>query len=109
MSASRAAAGLFSTRTEHLIVGRRDRTKLVEGMLGQIDAVRRAVGDRVPVCGALCWMQIGEQPLLRRLEARGVAIEGPRRIARLVARPGPLSAAAVETLAVEVVRRFPPA
>ena len=101
--------GLFSARTEHLVVGGRDRTKLVEGMLRQVEAVQRAVGDGVSVSGALCWMQTGELPLLRRLEARGVAIAGPRRMARLAARPGSLGAAEIVALAVEIARRFPPA
>jgi len=45
----------------------------------------------------------------RQLEARGVAIAGPRRMARLAARPGSLGAAEIVALAVEIARRFPPA
>ena len=49
--------GLFATRTDHLVVNGRDRTKLVEGVERQVDAVRAAFAT-VPVVGALCWMEV---------------------------------------------------
>lgn len=99
--------GLFSKRTEHLVVGGYDRTRLVEGVLRQIGAVEAALGEGVAVQGAMCWLEAAELPVLRRLEVRGVAIAGPRRIARLAARPGPLSAPQVDALAATVARWFP--
>jgi hypothetical protein len=48
-------------------------------------------------------------PLLRQLRLRAVAINGPRHVARLAARPGALSPATVDQLTTILARRFPPA
>jgi nuclease-like protein len=101
--------GPFSRRTQHLVVGGRDRTKLVRGVHRQIEAVRAAVGDDVAVAGALCWMEVSGLPLFGRLEIHGVLVAGPRRVAKLAGRPGVLTAAGVDALAADVARRFPSA
>jgi len=46
--------GLFRPRVERLLVGSRDCTKLVDGMLKQVDVVRGLLDDDVPVHGVLC-------------------------------------------------------
>lgn len=48
--------GLLRPRVEKVLVGRRDCTKLVDGVLKQVDLVRDIVGD-VPVTGALCFVE----------------------------------------------------
>jgi hypothetical protein len=48
--------GILRPRVEKLLVGRRDCTKLVDGVLKQVDVVRDLVGD-VPVTGALCFVE----------------------------------------------------
>ena len=67
--------GLLRARTEHLIVGGRERTKLVDGVIAQAEAVRQvlAAGPHVtvPVQAVLCFID-GDWPLLGRLEIRGV-------------------------------------
>ena len=52
--------GIFRPRTERLLVGRRDCTKLVAGVHKQVDAVRGALTKgglgQVPVTGVLCFL-----------------------------------------------------
>ncbi|WP_253257566.1 nuclease-related domain-containing protein [Arthrobacter sp. Hiyo1] len=48
--------GILRPRVERLLVGRRDCTKLVDGVLKQVDLVRDLVGD-VPVTGVLCFVE----------------------------------------------------
>ncbi len=70
--------GLLRPRVEKLVVGTRDCTKLVDGMLKQIDIVRGAVGEQVTVQGVLCfveadWPLFGE--LLHHARRRGDAAQ----------------------------------
>lgn len=51
----RREGGLFSPRVSRLYVGGRDKTKLVDGMRWQQDAVTHA--QAVPVFGALCFVE----------------------------------------------------
>ncbi|MFZ1373543.1 MAG: nuclease-related domain-containing protein, partial [Nostocoides sp.] len=46
--------GLFRPRVERLLVGSRDCTKLVDGVLNQVDVVRGILDPDVPVHGVLC-------------------------------------------------------
>lgn len=48
--------GLLRPRVERLIVGRRDCTNLVDGVLKQVQIVRAVVGDQIPVHGVLCFV-----------------------------------------------------
>jgi hypothetical protein len=55
----RRSGGLFSPRVERLFIGGRDKTSLLDGLAGQVDAVRAvlaAVSADVPVRGALCFV-----------------------------------------------------
>ena len=54
--------GILRPRVEKVLVGRRDCTKLVDGVLKQVDLVRELVGD-VPVTGALCFVE-ADWPLI---------------------------------------------
>lgn len=75
--------GIFRPRVEKLLVGRRDRTKLVDGVLKQVDLVRDAVGQ-VPVTGVLCFVE-ADWPLLGGdFTTRGVHALRPRRLAKLL-------------------------
>lgn len=104
--------GLLSPRTSHLIIGGRDKTKLVDGVLGQAEVVRTvlvAAGqETVPVQPVLAFID-GELPLLGRLEVRGVPILGPRQTAKLCCGEGSISPAMVEQIAGELARRLPAA
>ncbi len=48
--------GALRPRVEKLVVGRRDCTKLADGVLRQVELVSGVVGD-VPVTGALCFVE----------------------------------------------------
>lgn len=66
--------GLLRPRVEKVLVGSRDCTKLVDGVLKQVDVVRGVVGDEVPVHGVLCfvnadWPLIGGSFTTRTVEA----------------------------------------
>ncbi|WP_204164569.1 nuclease-related domain-containing protein [Nocardioides daejeonensis] len=72
--------GLLRPRTEKLMVGTRDRTKLVDGVLKQVDLVRRIVGDDVPVTGVLCFIE-ADWPLLGgAFTTRDVDVLWPKRL-----------------------------
>ena len=71
-------------RVEKLLVGRRDCTKLVDGVLKQVDLVRDFVGD-VPVTGALCFIE-ADWPLIGgAFSIRGVHVLWPKRLAKVLA------------------------
>lgn len=91
-----------------LRVGRRDRSKLLEGAARQL-AVVSAMADGVDVRAALCFVETSGLPLLRQLRARGIVIDGPRGVARLAKRPGPLDGASIAELAAALDRGFPKA
>lgn len=104
--------GLLRPRTEHLRIGGRDKTELVAGVRRQIDVVAAAVeraGETVDVRGALCMVNADALPLFSHLEVDGVAIDGPKRIAKLANRPGALTAHAVHRIAATIAQAFPPA
>ncbi len=69
--------GLLRKRSEHLLVGGRDWTKPVDGVLAQADTVRGVLAESphasVPVRAVLCFVD-GDWPLLGRLEIRGVSV-----------------------------------
>lgn len=105
--------GLLRARTEHLIVGGRDRTKLVDGVIAQAEAVRQILAKgphaTAPVQAVLCFVD-GDWPLLRRFEVRGVPVLPPRRVSKLCAADGPLDAATTVTqIAETLAMHFPPA
>ena len=109
----RRSGGLLTPRIEQLIVGRRDRTKLIEGMERQLEVVRAALNALgyvgVSVAGALCLADGRGLPWFGRLAMRGVLIETPRRVAALAARNGALPPVDVTKLAVALADRFPAA
>jgi Nuclease-related domain len=89
------------------VAGRR-RSKLLDGAERQLAAVR-AVAVGIDVRAALCFVETSGLPLLRRLEPRGILIDGPRGVARLAARSGQLEPAAVRDLVARLDRELPPA
>jgi len=101
--------GLLRPRTSHLMVGGRDKTNLVDGVLSQADLVRSLLAPHaVPVVPVLCFVD-GDWPLMVRLEAQGVPIVRPRQAAKLCWADGPLDAARVQQVADDLARRLPAA
>jgi hypothetical protein len=75
--------GILRPRVEKVLVGRRDCTKLVDGVLKQIDLVREVVGD-LPVTGALCFVE-ADWPLIGgAFITKGVHALWPKRLAKLL-------------------------
>ncbi len=76
--------GILRPKVEKVLVGRRDCTKLVDGVLKQVNLVREVVGD-VPVVGLLCFVE-SDWPLIGGAFAtRGVQVLWPKRLAKLLA------------------------
>lgn len=92
-----------------LYVAGRDRTKLVDGLQWQHNAVNAAL-DRadVPVHSALSFVD-AEWPLLfaKPLQLRDVWISWPKKLAEMIDKPGPLDDAAIETAARLLAERLP--
>ena len=98
--------GILRPKVEKLLVGRRDCTKLVDGVLKQVDLVRDVVGD-VPVVGSLCFVE-ADWPLIGGAFAtRGMQVLWPKRLAKLLVE----SEGAVEVAAVReaLASHFKPA
>lgn len=99
--------GLLRPRVEKVLVGRRDCTKLVDGVLKQVDLVRESVGD-VSVTGALCFIE-ADWPLVGgAFVTRGVHALWPKRLARALteAEPAGLDVPALRDV---LAARFRPA
>jgi hypothetical protein len=95
-----------------LYVGRRDCSDLVDGMDWQVDAVEAlldSVGmDRVTLTPVLCFVH-GDWPLLFPPDSyRGVRLEGPRSLRKLISRQHLLNADEIDTLARMLANAFPP-
>lgn len=82
--------GLVRPRVEKLVVGSRDRTKVVEGVLKQLDVVRDVVGNAAPVRGVLCFID-ADWPLIGgSFTVRGVDVVWPKKLYPQLSAPGPL-------------------
>ena len=99
--------GIIRPRTEKLLVGGRDCTKLIDGVLKQVDAVRDLVPG-VPVAGALCFIE-ADWPLIGgSFSTRGVHILWPKRLTKLLA-DEPAGDVDVPAMRKTVAARFKPA
>lgn len=75
----RVEGGLFRDRTEHLMIGHRDQTKLVDGVEKQMSVVQQMIPE-VPVFGALCFVD-ADWPLFGgAFEVRGVRVRSPKKL-----------------------------
>ena len=94
--------GLFRPRVERLLIGSRDCTKLVDGVLKQVDVVRSFLDEDVPVHGVLCFVE-ADWPLLGgAFTTRGVDVLWPKKLYPKLQADGPLS---VDTVA-EIHRKL---
>ncbi|REK72213.1 NERD domain-containing protein [Aeromicrobium endophyticum] len=90
--------GLLRPRTEKLLVGSRNCTKLVDGVLKQVDVVRSVVADDVPVHAVLCFVE-ADWPLIGgAFETRGVSVLWPRKLYPVLAEEGPLTAESIDAI-----------
>lgn len=80
----RVEGGILRPRVEKLVVGGRDCTKVVDGVLKQMALVQDVVGETVPVLGALCFTD-SEWPMIGgAFTTRGVHVLWPRRLRKLM-------------------------
>ncbi len=83
--------GLVRPRVEKLLVGRRDCTKVVDGVLKQIDVVRGVIGDAAAVRGVLYFIE-ADWPLIGgSFTTRGIEVLWPKRLCPKLSAEGPLS------------------
>lgn len=104
----RVEGGILRPRVEKLMVGGRDRTKLVDGVLGQIDRVRAVLGDEaIDVSGVLCFVE-ADWPLVGAFFCtRGVRVVSPRKLSKILAEAsGEMD---VRSVRDRLARAFPPA
>lgn len=81
--------GLLRPRVEKLLVGSRNCTKLVDGVLKQVGLVRSIVGDSVPVTGVLCFIE-ADWPLIGgAFTIRNIDVLWPKKLYPRLASPGP--------------------
>lgn len=101
-----------------LVIAGRDRSKLVEGLKRQVDAVRAAlaiVEQDVAVDGCFCFVNPAGQaggsglPMLRTLAIDGFPLYYPRKLSKRLNRPGPLGASEVAVLAETLIELLPAA
>jgi hypothetical protein len=91
----RIEGGLMRPRTEKLLVGTRDCTKLVDGVLKQAEAVRSAIGIDFPVYPVLCFVG-ADWPLIGgTFSTRGVDVLWPKRLYPRLKAEGPRTSEAI--------------
>lgn len=99
--------GLLRPRVEKLLIGRRDCTELVDGVLKQADLVRDLVGD-VPVTTVLGFVEADWPMIGGAFATRGVHVLWPKRLAKLLVEV-PTGAVDVAAVRESVAARFKPA
>lgn len=105
----RDVGGWFSI-DERLFVANRDRTKLVDGLGRQVDAVRAALsGAEVPVIPVLCFVGADWKVFRKSFEVRSVRVTSGGNLSKMIAASGPLSSDAVARIGGLLASRLPPA
>ena len=91
-----------------LIIGGRDRTKLIDGLAAQVAVVEATVRPSTPVRGALCFVDT-DLPLLGNPSFNGYPLLYVRGLAKRLNADGPLATDEVRRVAGELARLFPSA
>lgn len=101
-----------------LFINGRDKTKLVDALERQAEAVRSAiltVAPEVPVAACFCFINPAGQaggsgvPLLRTLSINGHPLFHPRKLAKRLNEPGELGPERIRMVAEALARHFPAA
>lgn len=106
----RRSGGLLKPRVERLYIAGRDKSSLIEGLRGQVEAVAEVlahVGANVPVRGALCF--VGTELPWFGESIGGVPLVGRRGLAKLLKQPGDLGAEERTAVAAYLAAHFVPA
>ena len=100
--------GLFIPRQDRLRINGRQRTGLAKGVEHQVAAVHRVVADgSIGIRGALCFADTDGLPWFRSLSVDGIVVDGPKPVAKLARRAGPLTSEQVEAWWARLDRRLP--
>ncbi len=101
--------GFIRPRVEKLLVGTRDCTKLVDGVLKQVDIVRGIVGDDLPIHGVLCFVE-ADWPLIGgSFTTRGIDALWPKKLYPKLKSDGPLPNETVAEIHRRLASSLPPA
>lgn len=101
--------GILRPRVEKLMVGKRDRTSLVDGVLKQADLVRDIIGTDIPVKGVLCFVE-ADWPLIGgAFSTRGVDVVWPKKLYKTLALDGPLDVTILSSVHHSLAEALPPA
>jgi Nuclease-related domain len=99
--------GLFRPRVERLMIGSRDCTKLVDGVLKQVDVVRGLLEPGVPVHGVLCFVE-ADWPLLGgNFTTRDVHALWPKKLYPKLQAEGPLTAETIAEIHRTLAKALP--
>ncbi|WP_246136339.1 nuclease-related domain-containing protein [Leekyejoonella antrihumi] len=105
----RTEGGLVRPRVERLLVGSRDRTKLVDGVLKHVDVVRRVLGDDLPVHGVLCFVDADWPMIGGAFTTRGVQALWPKKLYPKLQAAGPLAVDSLADIHWRLASALPPA
>lgn len=105
--------GVFWMRTEKLMVGSRNQTKLAGGLrwqLGHVETALEATGFAgIPVFGMLCFVD-GNWPILStRFKIEDIEVTWPKAAAKQVASPGTFGLERMQAIHRALALSFPPA
>jgi len=105
--------GLFCARRSVLTIGGRDQTRLIASVERQVELVRTALSrvgeDQIDVRGAVCFPHVDGLPLVAQLIVREIIIDGPKPVAKLARRPGPLQHGTIDRIWSHLGHSFPAA
>ena len=110
----RVEGGIVRPRVETLLVGRRKCTKLVDGVLKQVELVTAALQaapalPEVSVHGRLCFVE-ADWPLIGgSFSIRGVETVWPKKLVKQLQLPGGLAESEIEQVHGSLAAAFPPA
>ena len=100
--------GSWLREDNRLYVGRRDCTKLVDGMSWQVDAVRKALsGLDVSVSCAVCFTDAEWKLFAKPFTLKGVFVSGPIALARKISETSQLSGEQVREIAMRLSTALP--
>ena len=104
----RDLGGWFKTDVRLYVAGR-DRTKIADGLGWQVDAVRKALGGAdVPVTSALCFIEAEWKLFAKPFQQNGVWVTWAKKLAEMIAEPGPLTPDDVTHVADRLAIALPP-
>ena len=99
--------GMFRPRVERVLVGSRDCTGLVDGVLRQVDVVRGLLATELPVQGVLCFVDADWPVIGGDFTARGVKALWPKKLHSLLQSEGPLTIDVIAEVHRTLARQLP--